>query len=86
MPLLQRQWIPRRRMDDMRLLRWDWPAMKAYEVMYGYWNDVIMVVLADSEKEVRTIIEREDPKYKKVYVHELNVDLGEPGIIFTYNR
>ena len=60
--------------------------MKAYEVMYGYWNDVIMIVLANSEKEARKIIEREDPKYKKVYVHELNVDLGEPGIIFTYNR
>ena len=60
--------------------------MKAYEVMYGYWNDVIMVVLANSEKEVRTIVEKVDPKYKTVGVNELLVDLGKPGIIFTYNR
>lgn len=60
--------------------------MKAYEAVYGFWEEAIMVVLANSEKEVRAIVEKEDPVFKSVIVNELLADLDKPGIIFTYNR
>ena len=60
--------------------------MKAYEVAYGDWDEVIMVVLANSEKEARTIIELIDPRFARAGVGEASNDLTKPGVIFRYDR
>ncbi len=58
--------------------------MKAYEVIFGYWDEVIMVVLADSEQEVEELIK--DTRGETVSISELPVSLKKPGIIFRYDR
>ncbi len=60
--------------------------MKAYEAMYGAWDEVAMVVLANSEEEARTIIEKIDPRFAKAHVSEASSDLTKPGVIFRYDR
>lgn len=60
--------------------------MKAYEAMHGYWEEVVMVVLANSEEEARAIIELIDQRFVKANVHEISNDLTKPGVIFRYDR
>jgi hypothetical protein len=66
--------------------------MNVYEVTWGDWDEVIMVVLARSEEEVKMIIKGRlrpheiNDDFERANIDEILNDLTKPGVLFRYDR